>query len=408
MVDVLGIISGIITITQFFEGLSPDRQHYKHRIRVGQADDTSDGWMPQSIFYDVYGNEIAKSPWQGTWVDVGRWHEEEFGDDSLQVGQIEVHNGNNAVCFVWHEWYDNDGSDPIILLGETAQWCGAPWYYSDISVHLGNEEPQKYRNCAWIDQCNNGGPNCRDNAWGGYGMYDALYWRNIKNGFGDANDVCNQLTRFEVTWKRDLDHSANATAPIGQSYIDRVAHDLIYTERKIAAEACQSASSRGQSLVSTAQGLFCDMTEHVLYPICQPGMTDACFDVETDDLRVQHADSLQSRDVGAMHFNPSTVKLDADQSGHVAKRSRAADTLVGNGRTHFYTAGVNADESDCLTADQIDGDNYTGPVTDSPAPFARISNGIIVNPAADDSQVIVNCPADYSPKKRYIRGRPVA
>lgn len=411
---VVGAFGSGLTIGQWARDAFMSSTQYKHVMRVGEDyDQNMNGWMPQAIYYGN-GGELARGGWNSIWMEHGERKEDTFGDDSRRMTKIELHGSSWSVCSVYSEFHESDGTAPIVIAGEVLRECGAPWYASQVSERFnGVWEP---RDCAWIDQCDDAWDQdaCRWEAWGGYWMDDLDYFRNIRDGGGgNPDEACSKIHRFEVNWrKRELDGAAsssgsdrvNGTSPWG-----RLPHDVIYTKRPLALRLCDSDTSRGQSVVSTAEGLFCDMTEHVLYPICQSGMIDSCFDVETDDLRsASSGDALESRAVNVKHFNPSSTSLDADdESEHHVKRSRAADSLVGNGRTHFFSA--DDEDSECLTADQIDGDNYTGPVTASPAPFARISNGIIVNPSSEaDSQVILNCPADYSPKKRYIRGRPVA
>lgn len=403
MVDVIGILSGVITIATFFQDLAPDPDRYKHRIRVGQRSEDSGGWFPQAIFSNAYNEELARSSWQSKWVENGEFMEESFGNNRRQVDNIEVLAGNNAVCFVWHEFYDSDGSDPIVVFGETAKQCGAPWYPSDIRANIGGRD--EYRDCAWLNQCNNDpGGGCRDDAWSGYNLYDLRYWNNVKSGSADPNDVCNQILIYRPERKRALAETGS-----------RLANDVIYTERPLANVICQSQTSVGQSLVSTTQELFCDMHDKQMYPLCRTDMREACFDVSSNELR----QTLYSNPTGSpagmrqtssgrpavTTFHVSEVRLDADARPSMERRQTATERFVLNGSTYYYSANTTQCDDCCLSVvdplSQYNETHYFGPIVDEPVTYDRIANGIIINSSSNNSSIILDCPAGYSVRNIY-------
>ena len=53
---------------------------------------------------------------------------------------------------------------------------------------------------------------------------------------------------------------------------------------------CESATSRGSDLVSTAEGLFCDMQSKALHPLCSKIIGVDCFDLGLYQLRSRRRD----------------------------------------------------------------------------------------------------------------------
>jgi hypothetical protein len=58
---------------------------------------------------------------------------------------------------------------------------------------------------------------------------------------------------------------------------------------------CQSATSRGSDLVSTAEGLFCDMDSKTLYPLCSKTIGAECFDLNLYQIRSRRRDMATER-----------------------------------------------------------------------------------------------------------------
>lgn len=51
-------------------------------------------------------------------------------------------------------------------------------------------------------------------------------------------------------------------------------------ESHSAKRLCESETSIGPDFANTAEGLFCDMGSHTLYPFCEKRVTADCFDIE--------------------------------------------------------------------------------------------------------------------------------
>lgn len=52
-----------------------------------------------------------------------------------------------------------------------------------------------------------------------------------------------------------------------------------------AVELCESLTSLGPDMVSTIEGMFCDMSEKQLWPVCSDGSASYCFDMATESVR---------------------------------------------------------------------------------------------------------------------------
>ena len=58
-----------------------------------------------------------------------------------------------------------------------------------------------------------------------------------------------------------------------------------------AKKLCESHTSAGPDFVSTIESLFCDMSEKILWPLCDSKTVDSCFDLEAKELRMAGVNS---------------------------------------------------------------------------------------------------------------------
>lgn len=63
-------------------------------------------------------------------------------------------------------------------------------------------------------------------------------------------------------------------------------------------EVCEHPNSYGWDIVSTKQGVFCDMEHKQLYPLCSQTITNKCFDLDAKTLR----GGLDARDEEAQYM----------------------------------------------------------------------------------------------------------
>jgi hypothetical protein len=82
---------------------------------------------------------------------------------------------------------------------------------------------------------------------------------------------------------------------------------------------CSSPVSLGPDMVSTVEGMFCDMSAKRLWPLCADDITTYCFDMQTETVRGSEALSEKSADEPGTQQGPGIVALvvdgqdDADQ-----------------------------------------------------------------------------------------------
>jgi len=77
-----------------------------------------------------------------------------------------------------------------------------------------------------------------------------------------------------------------------------------------ARQVCESTTSWGPDVVSTSEGLFCDMTsgKKTLYPVCSGGVQNNCFDLPNKTLNL--SDGLKA--IKARHGSGVTTYTQTD------------------------------------------------------------------------------------------------
>lgn len=74
-----------------------------------------------------------------------------------------------------------------------------------------------------------------------------------------------------------------------------------------AQELCESDTSSGPDFVSTSEGLFCDMSEKQLWPLCSGVVTASCFDTTTNTIR----GTTSSSSIGNVTIVPRQTQADS-------------------------------------------------------------------------------------------------
>ena len=82
---------------------------------------------------------------------------------------------------------------------------------------------------------------------------------------------------------------------IGSSWMQK--HLVVSSDPEHAATMlCESATSSGPDFISVSEGLFCDMEEKALWPLCSSAdMTTSCFDMRSNTLLLPTASSESKR-----------------------------------------------------------------------------------------------------------------
>ena len=82
-------------------------------------------------------------------------------------------------------------------------------------------------------------------------------------------------------------------------------HLIISDQQTNVQEICDSDTSYGWDIVSTRQGIFCDMEHHIAYPLCKGGHVTKCFDLENKTLVPARGLNLRDLEVQKLRFGRS-------------------------------------------------------------------------------------------------------
>jgi len=214
--------------------------------------------------------------------------------------------GNDAICiaYVTITWANGD------KYAWTGDWAGPDgckndWYYSNVFIEGGGKEKKDKSTCLWIDRngdreltgfhvhfpafvAPDGGTDLKDKKVSdfcdsdAYRVYKDKDLKAIKFGRKrrrGLNGVASEsLTARGEPVQNDL--PKNVTNPAQHN------GRLIVTDNKSheVKALCESKSSKGPDMVNTAEGLFCRMTDHTLWPVCKGTKKDNCFNTAAKKL----------------------------------------------------------------------------------------------------------------------------
>ncbi|KAF8243593.1 hypothetical protein K440DRAFT_656168 [Wilcoxina mikolae CBS 423.85] len=329
------------------------------RIGVGLAQDDKpmDGNIPGIRLFDNFGHPIGAHRGnkgriaEGGYHDIsivgeykyktvlipgprGDYHEMKVKDGEGMGGRqaeyISVSKGGNdplCIAYISVNWPDG-GKNP--WFGDTGKACGADWYVSQTIAGSNNYRPA----CTWID-----GDTKTGHLYQGMGIhitdFTATFERTTQYSHDNAT-MCQSKPRFHMYHQlstddflpyfdpplvfndtlEDIDRklvlvSGSSRGPLPpnrrrsietrdvQSKSRFFMRDRLITsehQSHSAAELCNSQTSLGPDFVSHQEGLFCDMSEKKLWPLCSQAHKHACFDPETSEMRPGDVNSLNGRD----------------------------------------------------------------------------------------------------------------
>jgi len=212
--------------------------------------------------------------------------------------------GNDAVCvaYVTITWASGE------KYAWTGDWagpngCNNDWYYSNIFIEGGGKDSQP--TCLWIDRdgnreltgfhvhfpsfvtADNGSglkgkkvsDFCNTNA---YRVYKGKEPTAIQFGRKRRRGISGVVSPDTTTQEDSMQSQVPGNATTAIQHKDR----LIVTDNKAhkVKTLCDSASSKGPDMVNTAEGLFCRMKDHTLWPVCKQNSEDNCFNMGTKKL----------------------------------------------------------------------------------------------------------------------------
>jgi hypothetical protein len=230
---------------------------------------------------------------------------------------------NNAICI--SAVYISNGKISGTFYGDTGCWCGMSWYPSTGKVDGNFYTPR----CVWLDADHTNGINARALSFhlddlaaqpDKLAQYnentDTLckstprfsYWGNLtpdgqipffdppleynidstNGGQGsdkDPNAVIDKLNQYDksvyVSQTEHKHHRKTREHRRGVKTSNIDPSHLVVTDfgTHSAKEVCEHPNSVGWDMVSTKEGMLCDLADRQLYPLCSSTVTVNCFDL---------------------------------------------------------------------------------------------------------------------------------
>lgn len=322
-------------------GNSESDGNYRYRMRIGQSVEVGDqdGWAPEVKYFDAAYDEIARSSYETHWVNDGALHSEQFGDDTRQIYEADLIAGDNAICAAWFDFWDADATAPVLVLGGNILRCGG--YWSPTRTFLRDEDgaAQPELDCVWLNRGYNG-CNVYGNEDSIYGF--ALpgyypYWIGISAGQGNPDEVCDHVRVFNsYACKRDEEDQGGDLQGDAPIYDDplwtSLAKEVITSGRDIARVYCEHDRSRGRSILSLQERLFCDMRTRTLRPLCEDLASPGCYEHRDVSRRVATGSGNRDTELVA-----SDTIIDAEHD--VAKRAAMLPYSLDVVTTHCLPSG---------------------------------------------------------------------
>ncbi|KAG6016160.1 hypothetical protein E4U54_002154 [Claviceps lovelessii] len=220
---------------------------------------------------------------------------------------------SNAVCIAAVS-VQYPGGDKYGWVGNWANTCGQPWYYSDVDAQGKNGSLKL--NCAWIG---------RDGYKRGYSTGIRIHFPEFTDGFrGNGNNdsyYCrenntalsfyqhknpkffdgasktshlHQDKKLRPPNKRDeIESTRHFTREVSSNMWKRSVQS--HAKHHSAKLLCGSATSAGPSLVSMVERHFCHMPDKVLYRFCEDVVTGVCWDHKAHAFDAKGASALHVR-----------------------------------------------------------------------------------------------------------------
>ncbi|KAH8903813.1 hypothetical protein BR93DRAFT_884413 [Coniochaeta sp. PMI_546] len=310
------------------------------KIVVGQGDETVSGSTPHVALWDNHGSRIGQYhplPWDTTPESNQRSIDVEHTQTTPKGAQADpfyvmISNfENNAICI--SAIYVTNGIVNSVFYGDIGYMCGMSWYPSTRELDSNFYTPR----CVGLDADHTNGINARalslhlndmaaqPNKLAEYNEnIDTLckstprfsFWGNLTpdgqipfftpplqynqdsgNGGQGADkdpkaviDKDNQYDKSVCVSQKEHHHKRSSQTMkrrggVKTSNINPAHLVITDYDAHSAQEVCEHPNSVGWDIVSTKEGLFCDLTDRQLYPLCSPTVTVNCFDLGTLQLK---------------------------------------------------------------------------------------------------------------------------
>jgi hypothetical protein len=170
---------------------------------------------------------------------------------------------------------------------------------------------------------------------------------------------------------------------VPEDEFSEIAKQVITTNRDIARVYCEHNRSRGRSILSLNERLFCDMRTRELRPLCEDSQIEGCYDHSPPQANARIASVAGGRDDELV---PSPVSIDAQHS--IAKRSAEQRSSV----TVAHSACLPGSDERNL---QLNSTHYFGSVTGGEdTQYSVVAGGIYTITQNGTAVIIPECSLD--------------
>lgn len=355
ILNVVGFASGALGIVSFVQGNLPpqDATATKVRVYAGAAIDSisTSGNVPGLATWDWQGKFIGSTSGSSDTIPSGQWKDISIdpvagGDETAEYLAIS-NGGKDALCIAAIAVTFPDAGIHQGWTGDIGYKCGADWYNSQTEIGTDSRKPK----CVWIDRDESNGLQFQ-----GMGIHLPDFVATEARGYqyGNHTDTMCSGPRFAMYPKlktedpipifspplqfnddstdTDLTALLKPSTILGQVAKNGIAkrgHEKLQGRRSrrsdarrvrrdgqvfmqghlvtsghaahSAKELCESGTSAGPDFVSTVEGLFCDMAEKEVWPLCLGNVTNstqACFDTSTNTMQGGSNSTSQGNSTG--------------------------------------------------------------------------------------------------------------
>ncbi|RDL36634.1 Uncharacterized protein BP5553_05986 [Venustampulla echinocandica] len=339
--NVIGLIFGVVSMAPMLKSMLPDRSDSETTIRIGvgtsiRGSDATSGNTPGIRIFDVMGRDIGEARGSKKVISDGGFKDIKVSASSKEQGRqaqyISVSKGgNDALCISYISVTWPDGQQKA-WYGDVGYQCGGYWYNSQTIIGDDNYQPK----CVWIDGDDSNGITTQ-----GMGIHitDFTATKERAKAYADDPDtMCKSKPRFKLYDDLKSDYFLpyfNPPLEYDQNLVDMDREKVLVngastgklppknkkrsprerralvTKRHVfpgqlitsgnpahsAMELCNSGNSVGPDFVSHHEGLFCDMSEKELWPLCSTVIKTGCFDT-TNNTMIAKAKSRRDDSTG--------------------------------------------------------------------------------------------------------------
>lgn len=319
LVSVISAISGICNIIKFGESQFSQSSADDSKVKIQVGLDYSGGLsgaggnLPDVRLWNEAGDFIGMEADPGDVKD-GTQGEISVGSEGQQPTYALFTANDDAICVAYVSITWPTDQNRYGWEGSWGKQCGGSWYWSHVYINSKNYKPP----CLWIDADG-------DQPQTGF----SLHWPEFVSKTGqvpegkDPSYFCentpvfalhtdedpsgidfwplgNHTTRREVarsepapaTTKAQLNRRSakttrRSTAKKAGKKVNKHANKLVVSddaENHPTSVLCDSPTSVGPDFVNTADGQYCRMEDHTLWPLCDSVHTSECFNMDTQNL----------------------------------------------------------------------------------------------------------------------------